>query len=101
MHGDFYAHNVLTNRTGGCLLGDFGAASFYSSASDHALQQIEVRAFGYLLEELTSHLATTNPSSACIHAMKALQSECLSLDVASRPLFPEIQQRLAQMTTHS
>lgn len=101
MHGDFYAHNVLTNRTGGCLLGDFGAASFCSSASGHALQQIEVRAFAYLLEELTSRLVTTKPSSACLHAMKTLQTECLSLDVASRPVFPEIQQRLAQLTADS
>lgn len=97
MHGDFYAHNVLTRSTGDCLLGDFGAASFFPAHHAQALQQIEVRAFGYLLEELTSRLATTSTSSACINAMKALQTECLSPEVASRPLFADIQQRLAQV----
>jgi hypothetical protein len=29
LHGDFYAHNVLYRPEGDCVLGDFGAASFY------------------------------------------------------------------------
>ena len=29
MHGDLYAHNIMTNARGDCLLGDFGAASSY------------------------------------------------------------------------
>ena len=28
-HGDLYAHNILVNKTVECLLGDFGAATFY------------------------------------------------------------------------
>jgi len=54
-HGDFYAHNVLWRESGECLFGDFGGASFYPGDEgevSRALQRIEVRAFGLLLEEV-------------------------------------------------
>jgi hypothetical protein len=92
MHGDFYAHNVLWNVAGDCKLGDFGAASFYPANQAHALQQIEVRAFGYLLSELLEHTAPNDPS---LTALAKLQSRCLSDDRASRPLFAEITEALA------
>ena len=55
LHGDLYGHNILRNDAGDCLLGDFGAASFFvpeDRTRAEALQRIEVRAFGCLLEEL-------------------------------------------------
>ena len=54
LHGDFYAHNILWDSRHDALLGDFGAASFFApgSAQALALQRIEARAFGCLLEEL-------------------------------------------------
>ena len=54
LHGDLYAHNLLVDPAGDCLLGDFGAASFFDPAGGQgsALQRIEARAFGCLLEEL-------------------------------------------------
>lgn len=91
MHGDFYAHNVLWNATGDCKLGDFGAASFYPAAHAKALQQIEARAFGYLLSELIER----TPSAAFHSALAALHSRCVSEDRAARPLFAEITQALA------
>ena len=57
LHGDLYAHNILHNSEGHGLLGDFGAASFLpiqDHDTSHALQRIEVRAFGILLGELLS-----------------------------------------------
>jgi serine/threonine protein kinase len=53
-HGDLYAHNILHTDDGDALLGDFGAASFFTPDSAHAaaLQRLEVRAFGLLLGEL-------------------------------------------------
>ena len=57
LHGDLYAHNILHNSKGHGLLGDFGAASFLpiqDHDTSHALQRIEVRAFGILLGELLS-----------------------------------------------
>lgn len=58
LHGDLYAHNILWNGRGDCLLGDFGAASFLpcdDAAQARSLQQTEARAFGCLLEELLQH----------------------------------------------
>ncbi|MGB3136974.1 MAG: protein kinase, partial [Nodosilinea sp.] len=55
LHGDLYPHNTLVNPSGDTRLTDFGAASFYDpadSASAPALERLEVRAFGCLLEDL-------------------------------------------------
>jgi hypothetical protein len=55
MHGDLYAHNTLLGPDGHALIGDFGAASFVDVAdrkTAEALERLEVRAYGCLLEEL-------------------------------------------------
>ena len=55
VHGDRYAHNILVDHAGASLLGDFGAASFVP-ADDRpraeALQRIDRRALGWLIDEL-------------------------------------------------
>lgn len=66
MHGDLYAHNILVNETGNSILGDFGAASFYDRTNTIMAEQIErleVRAFGYLLEDLLDHYGISSPLS--------------------------------------
>ena len=88
MHGDFYAHNILTAPDGDPVLGDFGAASFYEADPDHALQRLEVRAFGCLLEELIAHCPGGDQD------MSRLAAECLTETPADRPLFEEIANRL-------
>jgi serine/threonine protein kinase len=98
MHGDLYGHNVLHCGQGNPLLGDFGAASFYDLAdqsSAEALQRLEVRAFGCLLEELIERceLASVHPG------LCALQARCLSESPAERPLFDEIVARLREFDT--
>ena len=55
LHGDFYAHNILVDDAGHALLGDFGAASFLpedDAVRREALQRIDRRALGVLVEEL-------------------------------------------------
>jgi hypothetical protein len=95
MHGDLYAHNILWNEQGDCLLGDFGAASFISDARQaRSLERIEVRAFGCLLEELLDRCVA--PSDARMDALWALQRRCVQEDVDMRPLFGEIRRMLAQ-----
>ncbi len=95
LHGDLYGHNLLWDEQGTCLLGDFGAASFlprHDDALATALQQLEVRAFGCLLEEL---LDRCEPSDD-LAPLRRLQADCLSNEVAKRPAFAEVLQVLRQ-----
>ncbi len=89
LHGDLYAHNVLSDRaTGDARLGDFGAASFMPAGDlGLRLQQIEMRAFGCLLEEL---LARTVASAEDLADGWRLQRRCVAPIVADRPSFAEV-----------
>ncbi|MDO7887423.1 leucine-rich repeat-containing protein kinase family protein [Hymenobacter cheonanensis] len=95
VHGDLYAHNILATRAGDALLGDFGAASFFDAAAPgaRALQQLEARAFGCLLEELLAHCPTGE--AAPLAALAALQRRCQQPAVVARPLLAEVAQELA------
>ena len=98
MHGDLYAHNILNTPAGDALLGDFGAACFFASedtAVATALQQLEVRAFGCLLEELLTHCAEADEAPEAAAAIWDLQQRCVQPKVSARPLFREIVQTLA------
>ncbi|CAN5801819.1 leucine-rich repeat-containing protein kinase family protein [soil metagenome] len=108
LHGDLYAHNMLHNTRGDCLLGDFGAASFFDlghDASAQALQRIEVRAFACLLEELLERLVPDDTdkktSQQAISILTALQARCAQSSNADRPLFKEIEQILQAIPTTS
>jgi hypothetical protein len=93
MHGDLYAHNILHDGKGECFLGDFGAASFIplqDQARAVALQRIEVRAFGCLLDELLERCETAEGDQDAIETLTSLQVNCTQGNTASRPLFNEI-----------
>lgn len=86
-HGDLYAHNLLYQADGRCLLGDFGAATFYPRGGQPlsaALERIEVRAFGILLGEWLAHCDTDDAR------LQTLQSQCIQPQVSARPSFAEI-----------
>ncbi|MFT5534885.1 MAG: hypothetical protein ACI8WM_001114 [Burkholderiaceae bacterium] len=94
LHGDLYAHNVLHTGEGYVLLGDFGAASLFApdDVQADALQRLEVRAFGVLLEELITHCPAPLPP-----AMARLARACLSDDHRARPLFCDIVRQLSPL----
>lgn len=92
IHGDVYAHNILVNDEGDCYLGDFGAASFYDRSTERQLEQIEVRAFGYLVEDLLGH--SVRQSSL----LEQLKNSCLNPDISARPLFADIISQLHDKT---
>ena len=97
-HGDFYAHNVLYRPEGGCLLGDFGAASFYppqASGSPNPFEALEVRAFGCLLGELLERCEPEQEGR--LPALTALQLRCVAPVAASRPRFAELVTTLAEL----
>ena len=91
VHGDFYAHNILWNGAQHALLGDFGAASFVEPESQQAtaLQRIEARAFGCLLEELLERCEGA-PSPSERDALAHLQARCFDADPMRRPALDEI-----------
>jgi hypothetical protein len=96
MHGDLYAHNILWDAQGDCLLGDFGAASFIpqqDAEKAEALQRIEVRAYGCLLEELMQRCE----AAAVLPSLRGLQQRCVQAEVAKRPLFSQIVDELGRV----
>ncbi|MBI5918616.1 MAG: protein kinase [Nitrosomonadales bacterium] len=100
MHGDLYAHNILWNPQGDALLGDFGAASFLPPADAPlalGLQRLEVRAFACLLDELLLRCDAEPDAGQIVAALRELQQRCDLPAVDQRPLFSEIQAKLAAL----
>jgi hypothetical protein len=91
-HGDFYAHNILVNRTAECLLGDFGAASFYdvNSVFAHNIERVEVRAFGCLLEDVLGLVSENEINIELLNKWQKLITDCTIPEVKLRLGFSEI-----------
>jgi hypothetical protein len=88
-HGDLYAHNILFDSNGDHLIGDFGAATIYNKESKYAesIEKIEVRAYGYLLDDLLSH---SNESTKTLVKLNQIKDQCLNELVNERPTFSDI-----------
>ncbi len=91
-HGDLYAHNILINKNANCLLGDFGAGSFYdvNSAISHTIERVEVSAFGCLLEEVLDLVNEKEDNKDLENKYKELIANCTKSDVRLRLSFSEI-----------
>lgn len=99
MHGDLYAHNIMINDDATILLGDFGAATIYDKNNEHAeaLEKMDVRAFGCLLEDLLERLHLDFITHPSVTILTQLKEECMSSDVLKRPIFNEIQDVLKKI----
>ncbi len=99
MHGDLYAHNILWDPANGrSVLSDFGAATLLpvnQLRQSLALQALEVRAFGCLLEELGAHALPDKGHPEALTDMTAMAQACLSPHAATRPSMAELAHQLA------
>lgn len=95
-HGDLYAHNIMYDQTGNHLFGDFGAATFYNllTSDAKAIERIEVRAYGCLLDDLLGYVTNENTQQAFIHQLTQLKDDCMQPAILQRPSFNEINTRL-------
>ena len=93
LHGDLYGHNILCCTRGRALMEDFGAASFYANedrATAEAIERMEVRALGCLLEELVERCNAGADEVAALAMLQELKQACLSDAILGRPLFAQI-----------
>ncbi|RLA70798.1 MAG: protein kinase [Epsilonproteobacteria bacterium] len=92
MHGDFYAHNIMIDKEANSILGDFGGASYYEPKEvkvRNALERLEVRAFGCLVEEMLI-LSKDDQAQLKRDKLKYIKERCLTQVNHQRPLFKEI-----------
>ncbi|NER00100.1 MAG: serine/threonine-protein kinase [Cyanothece sp. SIO2G6] len=101
LHGDLYAHNILVNPNGTAFMGDFGAASFYDPIDivrGVALERLEARAFGCLLEDLLDRCRyESTVEAATVKALRRLQADCMQPMIGLRPAFSRICEILAEL----
>jgi len=99
MHGDFYAHNIMIDDDANAILGDFGGASYFEPAeveTRNALERLEVRAFGCLVEELLS-LTIQDNGHTLREKLITLKNKCLTTPNHERPLFVEVEKDLSNL----
>lgn len=87
-HGDVYAHNTMINDQAEALFGDFGAATDLSDlpkSQQLAMERVEVRALGCLLEDLLTHCAfASDLNSDCHLKLVEYANNCLTSDLVNR-----------------
>lgn len=104
-HGDIYAHNTMVNAEQQVLFGDFGAASNLASlpvSARQAMESIEVRALGCLLDDLLALFKPDSDSSAIentteialFEQLTTLAADCMQAVPVKRPRFAQIKQQL-------
>ena len=94
MHGDFYAHNIMIDDNANAILGDFGGASYFEPKNievSHALERLEVRAFGCLVEELLALSNEDKSNEKLKQKLISIKEKSLNPLCKARPLFVEIQ----------
>lgn len=104
-HGDLYAHNTMlengeergSDNRGSTLLGDFGAASdlLLQRQQREAMESIEVRALGCLLDDMLKQTKQVNERRGCVEPeglekLSGLSQVCMQASLSMRPRFTEI-----------
>ncbi len=99
IHGDLYAHNILIDGNSNTIFGDFGAATCYNILDKNAtyFERLDVRSFGYLIEDLLNHIIKDNSERNKINDLITLKDECLNKEILNRPNFEMILKKLDKM----
>jgi hypothetical protein len=108
VHGDLYAHNILIDKSGHALLGDFGAATIYgrNHIENAAIERMEVLAFGHLIEDLLGLTERVMGDEGgileekdvmVIEELNLLHYKCSNPIVLERPSFAEIRETLEML----
>ncbi|MCH1930304.1 protein kinase [Shewanella sp. A25] len=99
-HGDVYAHNMMIDKDNRLLFGDFGAASNLAKLSDSerfAMESIEVRALGCLIDDLLAFVdKAADPE--CFEKLSGLAAQTMQANLSCRPRFTGIKHALALMS---
>lgn len=98
-HGDVYAHNTMVDSNASMLFGDFGAASDLSVLSvlqKEAMESIEIRALGCLLDDLLklSYSEHGEQAVAFKTVLSELRDDCMQPSMGDRPRFSEVYKML-------
>jgi hypothetical protein len=97
-HGDVYAHNMMINDQADMLFGDFGAATnlmTLSKTQREAMERIEVRALGCLLDDLLSLCSDIElKEDKAFLGLIELKDKCMNHVPFDRPRFISIQAAL-------
>ncbi len=98
-HGDLYAHNIQVNDEGDALVGDFGAATYYDpEAAEAPLRQAQdVRAFGYLIEDLLKRMNFRGTRLDFGAILDDLKEDCTNVDAYARPDFATLQKEIVAL----
>jgi hypothetical protein len=102
-HGDLYAHNILIDKSGHALLGDFGAATVYGKefAHEENIHKMEILAYGHLIEDMLSLVENKvgtvmdEKHMIVIETLNSLHYRCSNPSVIERPSFGEVYETLA------
>lgn len=95
MHGDIYLHNTLVALNGphdGAMvrdvrLSDFGGAAVVDDAD---IRKLEVRSFGWLLQDLLESLAEPQETADTVLSLRSLREACGNLVSDKLPSFTEV-----------
>ena len=98
-HGDLYAHNILSDPGGRSILGDFGAASFYKRDASRLREQVETRAFGFLIDDLLGQLESKRAGTVP-QSILEIRTWCGNSITKELPTFDDIQLMLDRNSTH-
>lgn len=102
MHGDFYAHNIMIDADANSILGDFGGASYFEPErveERNALERLEVRALGCLIEEMLELSKDDASLPKLKEQLETLQNSCMLIQNSQRPLFSTIHKTLMNLKT--